>query len=64
MKYSKWKAAEITRCLNNGISPTPGPPGGLENEGEYGDDESGGGYMDQTSSTQPPGIGFIVSEQQ
>lgn len=62
MKYSKWKAIEISRCLNNGITPTPGPPGGIENEGEYGDDESGGGYI-QTSSTQPPGIGFIMPNQ-
>ena len=27
MKYSKWKAVEIDRCLKNGIEPTPGPPG-------------------------------------
>ncbi len=26
MKYSKWKAVEITRCVKNGITPTPGPP--------------------------------------
>ena len=29
MKYSKWKAVEIDRCLKNGIEPTPGPPGEL-----------------------------------
>lgn len=27
MKYSKWKAVEIDRCIKNGITPTPGPPG-------------------------------------
>lgn len=27
MKYAKWKAVEIDRCLKNGITPTPGPPG-------------------------------------
>ena len=27
MKYSKWKAVEIDRCLKNGITPTPGGPG-------------------------------------
>ena len=27
MKYSKWKAVEIDRCLKNGITPSPGPPG-------------------------------------
>ena len=30
MKYAKWKAVEIDRCLKNGITPTPGPPGGDE----------------------------------
>ncbi len=28
MKYAKWKAVEIDRCLKSGIVPTPGPPGG------------------------------------
>ena len=28
MSYAKWKAVEIDRCLKNGITPTPGPPGG------------------------------------
>ena len=34
MKYAKWKAVEIDRCLKNGITPTPGPPGeqSLEDE--------------------------------
>lgn len=25
MKYAKWKAVEIDRCLKNDITPTPGP---------------------------------------
>ncbi len=36
LKYAKWKAAEITRCLKAGITPTPGPPGGMEEEEEPG----------------------------
>lgn len=28
MKYAKWKAVEIDRCLKTGVTPTPGPPGG------------------------------------
>ena len=32
MKYAKWKAADINRCLKNNIQPTPGPPGGSEEE--------------------------------
>ena len=27
-KYAKWKAVDIDKCLKNGITPTPGPPGG------------------------------------
>lgn len=34
MKYAKWKAVEIDRCLKNGITPTPGPPGGEDEEEE------------------------------
>lgn len=26
MKYAKWKAVEIDRCLKGGVPPTPGPP--------------------------------------
>ena len=32
MKYAKWKAVEITKCLKNGIPPTPGPPEGMGGE--------------------------------
>lgn len=28
MKYAKWKAVEIDKCLKAGVTPTPGPPGG------------------------------------
>ena len=34
MKYAKWKAVEIDRCLKNGITPTPGPPGEQQFEDE------------------------------
>ena len=30
LKYAKWKAVEIDKCLKNGITPTPGPPAGEE----------------------------------
>ena len=46
MKYAKWKAVEIDRCLKGGIPPTPGPPGGSD------DDQFGG-------VGQPP-AGFTV----
>lgn len=61
MKYAKWKAVEIDRCLKNGITPTPGPPGGFDDPndlaappiqpppGNYGDQPgpSGSYYGDQ-----------------
>ena len=31
-KYAKWKAVDIDKCLKNGITPTPGPPGGEDSE--------------------------------
>lgn len=31
-KYAKYKAADIARCLKNGIQPTAGPPGGDDTE--------------------------------
>ncbi|KAL7320994.1 hypothetical protein PS15m_000821 [Mucor circinelloides] len=34
IKYSKWKAADIMKALREGRVPTPGPPGGLEQEDE------------------------------
>ena len=45
MKYGKWKAVEIDRCLKNGITPTPGPPGG---------DEMGGDLQYGFSAAPPP----------
>ena len=48
MKYAKWKAVEIGRCLKNGITPTPGPPGGNE-EGAVGFYPSPPGPGDSTS---------------
>lgn len=46
---------EITRCFKNGITPTPGPPGGE-------DDEMGGvvGGMGGVSIQEPPAVGFNV----
>lgn len=32
IKYSKWKAADIMKALREGRVPTPGPPGGIEQE--------------------------------
>ncbi|GAN08445.1 vacuolar protein sorting-associated protein VTA1 homolog isoform X1 [Mucor ambiguus] len=34
IKYSKWKAADIMKALREGRVPTPGPPGGIEQEDE------------------------------
>lgn len=45
MKYSKWKAVEIDRCLKNGITPTPGPPGD---------------QLFEDDSTPPPPVGFNI----
>lgn len=45
MKYAKWKAVEIDRCLKNGITPTPGPPGE---------------QMFDEEPAQPPPMGFNV----
>ncbi len=55
MKYAKWKAVEIDRCLKSGITPTPGPPGGEEGE-EFG--PSVGDYGADTRV--PPEPGFMV----
>lgn len=37
MKYAKWKAVEIDKCLKNGITPTPGPPDESGDQGGVGD---------------------------
>lgn len=47
MKYSKWKAVEIDRCLKNGITPTPGPPGEQTFEEDF-------------APAPPPPVGFNV----
>jgi len=49
MKYAKWKAVEIDRCLKSGIMPTPGPPGG----------EAGGNGGEAVGPA--PAIGFTVT---
>ena len=57
MKYAKWKAVEIDRCLKTGVTPTPGPPGGIEDD-EFGTIGEGGGEYDPNDVQQPPPIGF------
>lgn len=52
MKYAKWKAVEIDRCLKNGITPTPGPPGG--DELQEGLPVPGGGLADTHQPPAPP----------
>eukprot|EP00731_Ephydatia_muelleri_P031865 Em0023g372a len=58
LKYAKWKAVEIDRCLKNGITPTPGPPGGDEggafNLGDLDADLGGGGGGGGGSFDVPP----------
>ncbi len=46
MKYAKWKAVEIDKCLKSGITPTPGPPGGFQST----DPEQ----LPPTTAYQPP----------
>ena len=60
LKYAKWKAVEIDRCLKTGITPTPGPPGGDEggafNLGDLDANLGGGGGsfdMPPPQSEQP-----------
>lgn len=53
MKYAKWKAVEIGRCLKSGIVPTPGPPGG----GDMGESEG-------DAVGPAPAIGFTVTPPQ
>lgn len=49
MKYAKWKAVEIDRCLKSGVAPTPGPPGSE-------------GLVDEEEVVGPaPTIGFSVT---
>ena len=44
MKYAKWKAVELEKCLRLGITPTPGPPGGDEASSIGPDDGAMGGH--------------------
>ena len=61
LKYAKWKAVEIDRCLKNGITPTPGPPGGDEggafNLGDLDADLGGGGGGGGSFDVPPPQSG-------
>jgi vacuolar protein sorting-associated protein VTA1 len=56
MKYAKWKAVEIDKCLKNGITPTPGPP-----DSAAADDEGAVGYYPMPSG---PGDGSTSYSQQ
>eukprot|EP01087_Luapelamoeba_hula_P009806 TRINITY_DN2562_c0_g1_i10.p1 TRINITY_DN2562_c0_g1~~TRINITY_DN2562_c0_g1_i10.p1 ORF type:complete len:346 (+),score=81.33 TRINITY_DN2562_c0_g1_i10:79-1116(+) len=51
IKYAKWKAADISSCINRGVKPNPGPPG-------YQPEEDGNGTsgfgMDITFPQQRP----------
>ena len=53
MKYAKWKAVEIDRCLKAGIQPTPGPPTSVDEEDEFGDTMGGGGGGGGMTMPQP-----------
>lgn len=53
-KYAKWKAVDIDKCLKNGITPTPGPPGGGDNS-EFGN--LGMGMSGGMGSGPPGGMG-------
>ncbi len=57
MKYAKWKAVEIDRCLKSGITPTPGPPGGEEGE-EFGFFDGFG----ENPQAPPPGFNVYPPE--
>lgn len=48
-KYAKWKCLDIKNCLDSGVSPVPGPPGGFEEEDEAIED-------DIEDEVQPPHI--------
>lgn len=49
MKYAKWKAVELGKCLKSGIAPTPGPPVDAD------DQETGGYFPPQYPTTSGPG---------
>lgn len=52
MKYAKWKAVEVDRCLKNGITPTPGPPGGSDEDEGFGNEQ--GAFGGIGFNVQPP----------
>ena len=52
-KYAKWKAVDIDKCLKNGITPTPGPPGG--DDSEFINLGLGSGPSGGMGSAPPPG---------
>lgn len=60
MKYAKWKAVEIDKCLKNGIMPTPGPPGGFKEQHDEPAslNEPTGNYGNQPGSSSDVPIGF------
>lgn len=58
MKYAKWKAVEIGKCLKSGITPTPGPPVDDTGVGYY-SDQGAVGY--DTSQFPPSGPGDATS---
>lgn len=58
-KYAKWKAVDIDKCLKNGITPTPGPPGGDDSEFTMGlSGGMGSGPPGGMGSGPPGGMGF------
>ncbi len=57
MKYAKWKAVEIDKCLKNGITPTPGPPGGFKEQDDE-PEEPAGNYGNQPGPSSDVPIGF------
>lgn len=57
-KYAKWKAVEIDRCLKNGITPTPGPPG---SDQIFDDDDDEQSVTLQSNQVNPPNYGFNIT---
>lgn len=68
MKYAKWKAVEIDRCLKNGITPTPGPPGGFDDPTELEvppiQPPGSHGYQPGNYGDQPGSSGFHNEQQE
>ena len=53
LKYAKWKAAYIHKCLKNGETPIPGPAGG-DDEGFNDDQGAAAPYPPPANTQQPP----------